>query len=583
MTSTLINNTSARHIAVDATIVDKDFSAAASKSAKTADYIRVANTVHSDVQAVSYNARETFEGGAPAGRPRLAPPPATAQADTSEDRFTFLMATLMSLLGEVEITSLKNRLSILRSMADASAKGNQELSARYLSAVAELEAAVGAASSSLEKLEAAKANVESARRELAAAETRLASAEPGSPEHDAALVARDQAQGKLNTANQVQATALKAYTAAAHTATQAASKAEALAKEATAGQLDPKTEQGLKQQLDASSTMLLLMMKFAELMGESAENKMEAEQALFRSMQASRQEYMDKKSDEYLEQVRSAEAANKTMGCIGKWVGIALAVVSVIAVPFTGGASLALGAIGIGLMAADMLIKELTGVSFMAEAMKPLMDHVLGPLIQAIGKVITDALMSMGVDEKAAKMVGGIIGAVIGAIAMVAIIVVVAVVGKGAASRVASSMGNMLSKMVSKMVPEMLKNAAKTVANIATRAATSIRSSVGLSSDKLALQTYGNRFAMMATATETAGAGAQAGFAVKSGIHQSEAAKSMAEVSLAAAISEQLRTYLSVNVQNFEDAMQAQSKFLKQVSNIQHSYASTGLAMARNI
>lgn len=84
--------------------------------------------------------------------------------------------------------------------------------------------------------------------------------------------------------------------------------------------------------------------------------------------------------------MRKAEAASKAAGCVGKILGAVLTVVSVVGAAFTGGASLALAAVGVGLMAADMVVKELTGVSFMEKAMKPLMDNILGPMIQGIGK-----------------------------------------------------------------------------------------------------------------------------------------------------------------------------------------------------
>ncbi|VVP32530.1 Cell invasion protein SipB [Pseudomonas fluorescens] len=581
MTLPLISNSIARHVSTNASGLDKDLTKAASKSASTENYIRAADFVHGNAQKVLYKESSQIGADQMVGRPQLAPP--KAETETGEDRFTFLMATLMGLLGEVEVTSLKSRLAILRNMAEASAKGNQALSERYLAAVAELEAAVSGASSSMEKLEAAKADLESARQELASAQKTLAEARTGTPEYDAALAARDVAQSKVDAATQAHSGALQAFNAATQKAAQMATKAEELAKEITAGVATPEAHEGMQNQLDANSKMILLMTKFAELMGESAENKVEAQQELFRSMQASRQEYMEKKSEEYLEQVRKAEAANKAMGCIGKWISVAIAVISVIAVPFTGGASLALGAIGIGLMAADMLVKELTGTSFMAEAMKPLMDKVLGPLIQAIGKAITDALMSLGVDESAAKIAGNVIGAIIGAIAMVAVIAVVAVVGKGAAGRIASSMGNMLGKMVSKMAPEVLKNAVKSVGSMATKAATSIRSTVGLSSDKLALEMYGTRLGMAVTGTEIGGSAAQSGFGAKSGIHQADAAKKMAEVSLAVAISEQLRTYLSENVQMFEDMMNDKNQMMEKFGDMQQRSADTALNMVRNI
>lgn len=98
--------------------------------------------------------------------------------------------------------------------------------------------------------------------------------------------------------------------------------------------------------------------------------------------------------------MRKAEELNRTMGCIGKILGAVLTVISVVAAAFTGGASLALAAIGVALMVADEVVKATTGVSFMEEALKPLMDKVLKPLMDLLGKAITKALESMGWTRK---------------------------------------------------------------------------------------------------------------------------------------------------------------------------------------
>ncbi|SUG71798.1 pathogenicity island 1 effector protein [Salmonella enterica subsp. enterica] len=56
---------------------------------------------------------------------------------------------------------------------------------------------------------------------------------------------------------------------------------------------------------------------------------------------------MEKKSAEFQEETRKAEETNRIMGCIGKVLGALLTIVSVVAAVFTGGASLALAAVGL--------------------------------------------------------------------------------------------------------------------------------------------------------------------------------------------------------------------------------------------
>ncbi|AHD17280.1 hypothetical protein C163_17155 [Pseudomonas sp. FGI182] len=562
------------------------YAEAASKAANTKAWQRAADTALANLQGVSYAAQSQGGNTAAPGRPLLASPlPSAERAKKgSEDRFTLLMASLINLLGDVSLESLKSRMEILRSAAKASAEGNKALSDDYLSALAELNAAVASASASEEELSAAKAKVDSAQRALADAETALSKTEPGTPEHAKALAARDLAQGNLTATQQLLSKAELKYLAAVKVAGEAGKKAEALARSVeNAGLGDKPVLDGMKRQLNAAATMVLLMTRFAELMGESAENKIEAELELFRSMQAARQEYLEKKSEEYLEQVRKAEAASKAAGCIGKILGAVLTVVSVVGAAFTGGASLALAAVGVGLMAADMVVKELTGVSFMEKAMKPLMDNILGPMIQGIGKGIADLLKKAGVDAASADMAGMIMGAIVGAVAMVAVLVVVAVVGKSAAGRVASAMGNMFGKLANKMTPQMLKQAARAVSNGFSSVMTKARSSIGLKSDAISLDMYASRLAASVAVVEAGGVAAQSALETKSGIHQRNAAQHLADFQFAKVISEELKNYLNDMVQLFEQSMKAKDNAIKQAFSIQDSINSSSLNMARNI
>ncbi|MBH3457151.1 type III secretion system translocon subunit SctE [Pseudomonas monteilii] len=562
------------------------YAEAASKAANTKAWQRAADTALANLQGVSYAAQSQGGNTAALGRPILASPPPSAERERkgSEDRFTLLMASLINLLGDVSLESLKSRMEILRSAAKASAEGNKALSDDYLSALAELEAAVASASVSEEELAAAKAKVDSAQRALADAEAALGKTEPGTPEHAKALAARDLAQGNLTAAQQQLSNAELKYQAAVKVAGEAGKKAEALARSVEiAGLGDKPVLDGIKRQLNAAATMVLLMTRFAELMGESAENKIEAEQELFRSMQVARQEYMEKKSEEYLEQVRKAEAAIKTAGCIGKFLGPVLTVLSVVGAPFTGGASLILAAVGVGLTGADMLGKQLTGMSFMEKAMQPLMDNILSPMIQGIGKGIADLLKKAGVDAASADMAGMIMGAIIGAVAMVAVLVVVAVVGKSAAGRVANAMGNMFGKMANEMTPQMLKQAARAVSNGFTSVMTKARSSIGLKSDAISLDLYASRLAASLAVVEAGGTAAQSALETKSGIHQRNAAQHLADFEFAKVISEALKNYLHDMVQLFDQSMKAKDNAIKQAFSIQDSINSSSLSMARNI
>lgn len=562
------------------------YAEAAGKAANTQAYQRAADTALVNLVSVNYSGEGHDADAAALNRPRLAAPAADAGSanKNAEDKFTLLITSLIALLGEASVEMLNSRLAILKSTAKALAESNKALSEKYLSAAAETEAAVTAAGVSEERLRAAKENLENARRELARAETALGQASPGTPGHDQALAARDQARTQVAGAEQQLSSATAEHASAIKAAGEAAKRAEELVKQIeNSGRVDKPVLDGMKNQLNAAATMILLMTRFAELMGDSAENKIEAEQELFRNMQAMRQAFLEKKAEEYQEQVRKAEAAAKTMGCIGKVLGAVVMVVSIVAVPFTGGASLLVAAAGFALMGADMLVKELTGVSFMEKAMKPLMDDVLGPLAEAIGKGVSDILQKLGVDENTANMAGMIIGTIVAALAMIALMAAVAMVGKAAASRIAGTMGKMLGEMVSKMLPDILKQASRTASKGFTNAMTKARSAMGFKSDPNSMAMYSARLQQGLTAIEVGGASAQSFFQAKAGVHQRDAAMHQAEVQIAMVISQELEKYLQRMVEEFDQSIKEMDAFIRKAFNVQDNMYSTSLSMARNI
>lgn len=559
---------------------------AASKAANTKVYQRAVDSALLDLQSVSYagEARNNVLGAF--GRPQLVVPSmSTANAKAgSTDKFTHLIASLIVLLGDVSVESLKSRIELLKSASQHAANASKEQSEKYLYAVSQFEALVNSAGVAQKNLDAASASLDSAKGSMTDAEAVLSATLEGTPEYSKALLDFEEAQLKVSNSRQ-QFTQFQAeFKEALDKSKQAGVSAEDLAKGIQDSvRLGQPILDGMKSQLNASATMILMMMRFAELMGESAESKIEMEQALFRSMQAARQEFLEKKSDEYLQQVAKSEAASKTMGCIGKIVGAVLMLAGLAGALFTGGASLVIAGLGLALTAADMLIKELTGFSVMDAIMKPLMDSVVAPMIQAISKAIAAVLEKMDIDEKSAQMAGMILGAIIGAVAMVAVVAVVGMVGKAAAGRLASSLGNKLGNMASKMVPDVLKQFAKGASKSFTNVMTRARSAIGLRSDPNSLAMYSSRIGAGVAITEAGSVSAQSALQIKSGVHQRNAAQHMAEANFAMVISEQLKNYLNDMIQVFDESMKAKDAAVKKALDLQDSMYFTGLSVARNI
>ncbi|MFJ3482231.1 type III secretion system translocon subunit SctE [Pseudomonas sp. NPDC090202] len=524
------------------------------------------------------------EGGRIAGnRPLLMAPgqPPEGKSKDAAARFVELIASIVETLGDAGLKTLESRLDMLKKLSDSARKQNESLSADYQAALAELEAAVADAVNTEAGMEAAQQRLLNARQTLAAAQARLDGLKPGDPDYKAALAARvdvTDAEGLLRAATSVHQSALSVAQAANAKADQLLKSLDAAAPN---GQrvLDTQRETNL----DAASRLVLLMAKFTELLGDTAENRLEAEKAVAVEIRDAQAAVAKKNAQDYEEQVRKAEALNKAMGCIGKILGAVLTVISVVGAVFTGGASLALAAVGIALTAGDMIGKEITGVSFMEKAMQPLMEHVLSPLVSAIGKAVSSALESIGVSADKAAMIGNVIGAVAGALLMVAAIVVIAVVGKSAAGRIAPKLGEMIGNMTGKIVPDLLKNTSQSASRMFSQLATKLRGAAGLKSDTASLAVYGTRMQQAMAVTEGIGVTVLSTLGAKSGVHQAEAAKNNAGLAIASSIVESMSSWLMDQVENYGDSLNKKFKLIEQLSEEMLRSMSVATSIARNV
>ncbi len=413
------------------------YAEAARKAARTDDFQRLNHELLASLESVDY---ESAGGARNDARPRLQVPPTRVGEDrlNAEGEFVRLIASLVELLGNTSLETLKNRLSLLRSVAQASQQSLQRLSADYAQSLAELAAAQGAVDSSQERLEALKARLDQAQFELEAAESHLASLDPSSPEYAGALARRDRAMGVVDTLQQGFRQAAEGHVRLLDAAKVAAIKAEALVRQIQdLAVRHPATDEAGQEHLNAAGALVLAMARLIELLGDAADRQLQADQELFLTMQAARQDFMRIKSEEYQEEVRKAEAAQKAMGCIGKILGwLVLAVSAVVAV----------------VRLSDMIVKEVTGNSYMEKAMKPVME-VFQKLVKVMADMYTQVLMTMGVAEEKAKMAG----AIIGAIAAVATVIAAAVVGIQAAGPV---LGSVMNKVMEKL-GDALRTASK--------------------------------------------------------------------------------------------------------------------------
>lgn len=560
---------------------------AASQAARTVDFQKAGQEALAGLMSVSYDG-EYRKSSAGAGRPQLHPPLVQNNGKESEgDLFTLLMAMISELIGEVDVKKLKNRFAILQSMAGAKQQGHEKLSAEYAEAVAALEAAEGAVGGSQQNLEKLRERVQHFQGLLDESEARLAELDPESPEYANELARRDQLKGELAAHTQSFQKATDAHLKLIETANAAVKVlAVVTGKVLEAGVGGPEVKQSDEKALSSSALALLNRLKIIELLGESAQNKEELNQELFMELQAKLQEKMQRESDKYLEEVRKAEALQKTMGCIGKIVGALVAIATIAAGVLTANPVLiAVGVIGAAVMIADEVVKELTGVSFMAEAMKPLMT-VMQEAIKFFTDIYTKALVAFGVDPETAKEIAQIAGMIAGIAATIAAIALAAIVGVQVVGPMIGAVASRLASVVAQAAPaavQAMKQVASSVGNTLTQMLTQLRSFVTKGADAVSLARYTSNLEIAQALTEFGGVAAQGVLGVRSGVHQAQAAEHLADVKVRMAISEEITSYLTRLVEDYGKAMQDRTRHIEHVfADMQRSH-SVSLQMVRHV
>jgi invasin B len=543
----------------------------------------------------------------PADSPRLTLPKIQLPTDPrkARDTYTLLMGTLRTLLGDNQIEEMNNRLELLQHRAQAAADGHASRSQAYLDAVAEFEAAAGAAGATGEQLRAAQERVQQAQQQLDSAEAALAELDPGSPEYAAALQARDQAREGLRQAERQLAPALAAHQASLAAAAAAGQVVDQLAEGLEAGIRGPlptALEQGTRRELDAAATMTRLMLQFAELMGEAEARKLDFDQQLFDKMQRARQALMEKKSEEYLEAVQKAEQARKVAGCIGKVLMAVMVVAAAVATAATGGLVAGLAVAGIG---ATILLLEATGT---VDLLGPIMDPItkgLMTVLEPLAKLLGDAWQYTPLGalvlalvppeyEEMTKMIIGIATAM-------ALLVVGAIAAAAAAgpllnqvlSRVTEVVGKVLDKIMDKLISPLLEKLnGKLFDNAFSQQIKALLDQVlkkladfnGAFKDLFSGadgQLWLSRLQSAGSAVELAGSTASSGANVASGVFGAQAARAMSEIQLLQFIGEQLKAALSQAVSGYVEQAQSTSQFINQLLSSQQESAATARFIAQ--
>lgn len=488
-------------------------------------------------------------------RPMLAPPSFLAAAPrelSGAAKLTQLLGELGQLLLNSGQAELEGRIEQFKQMAksqqDAAIKASQE----FETSLTESEHAVktrGAAEAAFKHAEqqrkAASSAVSNARAALDKLPPTLVP-EPGSSleRKNPAYVMAQQHLDKTSMSLQNAVMAMKQEKTALSTAHKAAVDSvrhtASLETEALKiGGAMPDNAALLATLGSATARLTLLMSQLSKLVEQSSEDNLKNDREMFEAMQSERQKALEKAAEDFLAESAKAEHTAKVMGCIGKIVGALLTVVSIIAIPFTGGASAALAVIGIGMMVADVAVKAATGTSLTERVIAPLMEHVIMPVIKLLADAISKALMAVGVPEKQARVVAEVMAAVITAIAVIVIVVLLAMVSTA-----------LVAKMVAKMAPAMLRAASRALPGV-------VRKLGSASAKKI-----GNVANTASTVIGTAGAAVTAGGSIAQGVFTKRASDHHAEIIVTAQILQQLQRYLQAAVEGFSEKIKMANQLM---------------------
>lgn len=378
-----------------------------------------------------------------------------------------------------------------------------------------------------------------------------------------------------------------------------------------------------KQSDEQAKSLTFMMALMSQLINKSSSDDLQATAELKQKLAEVAAKDAEKKAKEYEEQVRKAEEMQKTMGCIGKIVGWAITVVSVAAAAFTGGASLALAAVGLALAIGDEISQAVSGRSFMADAMQPLMDSVIKPLMDLLGPILSSLLQSLGVDKESADMAGQILAAIAAAAALVAAMTIAGDIVSKVGSKVMETIGSNVTKEASKAIgknvavgvqkevvkdvtqnvmrtavkevaeevgQEVAEKAARTimqrlmdstVSQVLKRLSKGVGRSIGADDLQIAkVSNYSQKGVLVAT---TANTGSQAVVGIITANMMVEASKAKADMMNDAALQDLLNEMMDRAIDSFTQRMESMNEIVRNLSSIAESQAQAGQFITRQM
>ena len=203
-----------------------------------------------------------------------------------------------------------------------------------------------------------------------------------------------------------------------------------------------------------------------------------------------------------------------------------------------------------------------------------MIQHVLKPLMDIIGKAVTEILKGFGVDKASAEMVGNILGAILAAVTSVVVIAGVAILGKGAVSKLGHVLKKMMDEAVKKLLPDVLKHVMRNGNQILSHG---IQRLAGVSGSRAVLL---NKTVLGVSGANTA---VQSGATVAEGVFLKKASDAFADFTLSRFSSEQLRQWLKQAVDIFEGNNKMALELQKTLSSVIRQHSDTSRFVLRQI
>lgn len=314
---------------------------------------------------------------------------------------------------------------------------------------------------------------------------------------------------------------------------------------------DPKTLRG-------AIRLRFLIDQLQEKVDENTESQLVSTLERFKEQNKAQRAFHAKKSAEIQEKEAAARKAQEVMGCIGKIVGGIIAGIAIGSALITGGSSLVLAGIGLGLMAADAVAEKLTGESLTGRLLNPLIEKVFTPMAQLIGNAIADVLKKLDVDADVADTIGAVAGAVAAAVAVIAAAVAAKALPIGKAMQavtrpltrsIAKMMPKLISGVTSKLSSAFASGMSK-VSNAVSRTVTKLSGKLGITNAQV-VGLQGSRVAIVAEALD---ASAKAGVTGWVGVTNNQVAQASAEITERLADKEVLQTYVQTAVDSWRQS-----------------------------